>query len=87
MGTENVICVTEQAESNLKRNEIEYKNSQMAYVIDEYVHSERDRQILKRRYIDGICIDPLSDEFGLTPRQISKIILKHEAVLFRHLLE
>ena len=31
----------------------EYTNSQMVALIEEYIHSERDRKILKRRLIDG----------------------------------
>lgn len=63
----------------------EYTNSQISHIIDEYIHNERDRAILKRRYIDGICFEPLSEEFNLTPKQIRNIITKHEAVLFKHL--
>lgn len=63
----------------------EYTNSQLSYIIDEYIHSERDRNILKRRYIDGIHLEPLAEEFDLTPKQIRNIISKHEAVLFKHL--
>ncbi len=32
---------------------IEYTNSAVARIIDEYIHSERDRAIIKRRLIDG----------------------------------
>ncbi len=32
----------------------EYTNSQIRALIDEYIHSERDREILKRRLIDGM---------------------------------
>ena len=28
---------------------MEYTNSQISAIIDEYIHSERDRRILKRR--------------------------------------
>lgn len=63
----------------------EYTNDDMAHVIDQHVHSQRDRAILKRRYIDGIHLEPLSEEFDLTPRQVRNIITKHEAVLFKHL--
>ena len=63
----------------------EYTNSQIAAVIDECIHSERDRGILKRRYIDGICYEPLSEEFGLSVRQIKNIIYKHEKTLFKRL--
>lgn len=30
--------------------DIEYANSKIAYIINEYVHSERDRAILLDRY-------------------------------------
>ena len=84
---DNVTCVTEQEESKLKRSldDIEYANSQIRYVIDEYIHSERDRNILKRRYIDGIYLEPLAVEFELTSKQISNIIAKYESVIFKHL--
>lgn len=35
---------------------IEYTNSAVARIIDEYIHSERDRAIIKRRLIDGLSI-------------------------------
>lgn len=62
----------------------EYKNSDMAAVIDEYVHSERDRAILKRRYLDGICFEPLAEEFEMSVRQIQNIVYKYQERIFRH---
>lgn len=59
-------------------------NSQIAEAIDEYIHSERDRKILKRRLIDGICYEPLADEFDMSVRQIKNIVYKTEKKLFRH---
>ena len=59
-------------------------NSEIAHAIDEYIHNERDRAILKRRLIDGICYEPLADEFDLSVRQIKNIIYKTESKLFRH---
>ena len=55
---------------------IEYANSDIAHAIDEYVHSERDRQILKRRLIDGVCFEPLAEEFDLSVRQVKNIVYK-----------
>ena len=63
----------------------EYTNSQIAEIIDEHIHSERDRNILKRRYIDGICIEPLAEEFDMSPRQIKNIIYKSESKVFSNL--
>lgn len=64
---------------------MEYTNSQIAKVIDEYIHNERNRKILKRRYIDGICLEPLAEEFDLSVKQIKNIIYKNEDVIMKHL--
>ena len=64
---------------------IEYTNSQISHAIDEYIHSERDRAILKRRLIDGICYEPLAEEFGLSVRQVKSIVYKSQNKLFVHL--
>ena len=47
----------------------EYKNSDISYLIDEYIHKERDRKILKRRLVDGICNERIAEEFDLSLRQ------------------
>lgn len=60
-------------------------NSQIEHVIDEYIHSERDRRILKRRLIDGVCYEPLADEFELSVRQVKNIIYKLQGRIFKHL--
>ena len=64
---------------------MDYTNSQVEKVIDEYIHSEKHRAILKRRYIDGVCYEPLAEEFGMSVRQIQNIIYKHQDTIFRHL--
>lgn len=65
---------------------IEYSNSQISEAIDEYIHSQRDRNVLKRRLIDGIVYEKLSEEFGMSVRQIKSIVYKSENILFRHLI-
>ena len=59
-----------------------YTNSQIIYLIDEYVHSARNRAILKRRLIDGICFEPLAEEFELSVRQVKNIVYKEEQHIF-----
>lgn len=63
----------------------EYTNSQIAALIDEHIHSERDRAILKRRLIDGICYEPLAEEFDLSVQRTKAIVYKAENKLFRYL--
>ena len=63
----------------------EYTNSQIEHLIDEYIHSERDRDILKRRLIDGLTYERLAEEFDLSVRQTKKIVYKSEEILFYHI--
>lgn len=64
---------------------MEYTNSQISQLIDEYIHNERNRAILKRRLIDGACFEPLAEEFDLSVRQTKNIIYREQEKLFRHL--
>ena len=60
-----------------------YTNSQMSGLIDEHIHSERDRQIMKRRMIDGVCYEPLAEEFDMSVRQVKSIVYRLQDFLFR----
>lgn len=64
---------------------MEYTNSQIRDLIQEYIHSERDRKLCCRRLIDGICYEPLSEEFNLSVRQTKNIIYRCERILVKHL--
>ena len=62
-------------------------NSELSEYIDEWIKSERDRKILKRRLIDHICYEPLAEEFNLSDRHIKTIVYKNEDLLFRKIEE
>lgn len=51
--------------------------SEVERIIDEWVFNERDRKILKRRLLDGVCFEPLAEEFALSVRQVKSIVYKH----------
>lgn len=59
--------------------------SEISYLIDELIRSERDRQILKRRLLDGITYERLAEEFDLSATQIKNIVYKSESRLFKHI--
>ena len=63
---------------------MEYSNSQARELIAEYIHSERDRQILERRLIDGITFEKLAEEFDLSVRRTKTIVYKGQEKIFRH---
>ena len=69
--------------SKMKR--IERPRSEIEHLIDEWIFNERDRQILKRRLLDGICFEPLAEEFDLSVRQTKTIVYKASEKLFKHL--
>lgn len=62
----------------------EVSNSEIAALIDEWIHSERDRKILKRRLIDGIRFEPLAEEFDMSVRQIKNIVREGSTKVFSH---
>ena len=63
----------------------DYSRSELTEAIDEWILNEKHRAILKRRLIDGICYEPLAEEFEMSVRQIKRIIYKSQEILFRHL--
>lgn len=64
---------------------VNYRNSDAARIIDEYIHSERDRAIIKRRLIDGVSIERLAEEFDRSPRAMQRKVAKLQAVVFLYL--
>ena len=63
---------------NLPRSEIEY-------LIGQWIFSERDRAILKRRLFDRVLYENLADEFGLSVNQTKSIVYKTMDRLEKHL--
>ena len=64
---------------------MEYSNSRIRELIQEYIHSERDRQILTRRLVDGIVFEKLAEEFDMSDKQIKRIVYKLQEQLFKRL--
>ena len=62
----------------------EYGNEEITLIIADRIHSERDRKILLRWYVDGASYERIAEEFDLSSRQIQNIIRKHENTIFRH---
>lgn len=63
----------------------EYTNSGIAQVIDEYIHSERDRGIIKDRLINGLSIERLADKYDRSPRAMQRTVAKLQSVVFLHM--
>lgn len=60
--------------------------SEWEKLIDEWIFSERDRAMLKRRLLDGVVFERLAEEFGLSVQQTKTIIYKAQADLFKRII-
>jgi DNA-directed RNA polymerase specialized sigma24 family protein len=65
---------------------IEYTNSEIRNKIDELIHSERNRDLLKRRLIDGLTYERLAEEFDMSVRQVKNIIYKEQEKVLKYFL-
>lgn len=59
--------------------------SEIDHLIDEWIFNERDRQILKRRMLDGICFEPLAEEFSLSTQSVKNIVYKSMDKIYLHI--
>ena len=63
----------------------DYSRTEITETIDEWILNEKHRAILKRRLLDGICYEPLAEEFDMSVTQIKRIVYKGQEKVFKHL--
>jgi DNA-directed RNA polymerase specialized sigma24 family protein len=49
---------------------------QVLDLIDAYIFHERNRQILQRRLLDGVCYEDLAEEYSLSVNQVKTVCYK-----------
>ena len=59
-----------------------YSNRHLREIVEDFIHSERDRKILVRKYCDNRTIIQLAEEFDLSETQIKRIIYHHSFLIF-----
>lgn len=55
------------------------------YLIREWIHDQRDREVVSRRLLDGIIFEKLAEEFELSVTQVKTICYKSQNKLIQHL--
>ncbi len=63
----------------------DHANSEYEAVICEYIHNDKEREIARRRLIDGHTIEQIAAEFDRSPRQMQRIITRIQTKVFLHL--
>ena len=61
------------------------KNSDIKIVIDEYIHSERDRAVLLDKFINNPSFEKLGERHDLSEIQVKRIVYKYADDVYRHL--
>lgn len=51
-----------------------YKNSDMAYLIEEYCHSDRDRKVLRMLLLHDKSIEEIAEKLDYSSRQMARIV-------------
>ena len=64
---------------------IELSVSEYSRLIDEWIFSERDRKIMKRRLLDAVTYEQLAEEFDMSVRNVKYIVDKNRKILIKHL--
>lgn len=65
--------------------QLDMSRSQIILLIDEWIFNERNRNILKRRLLDGLTYEKLAEEFDLSVQQTKNIVYKCQDIMSLHL--
>lgn len=63
---------------------MEYSNSRLREIVGEYIHDERARRILLKKYQDNITLERIAEEEEISVSQVKRIIKKHYITVFKH---
>ena len=60
-------------------------NSEISFLIDQWIRNARDRAILKDRLINGMTFERLAEKYDLSTQQVKNIVYKAMDRLEKHL--
>lgn len=66
------------------KNYPRYSNAEMRQIIDNWIHSERNRKILYLRLIDGLTLEEIAETLQIDVSTVKRNINKYEDEIFRH---
>ena len=55
---------------------VELTNSELAEKIGEHIHSERYRQIMRMKLIDGLTYEKIAEIMEMSPRYVRSLVRK-----------
>ena len=61
---------------------MQYTNSEISRRIDEHIHNQKYRDIMRMRLVDGYTYDHIAEAVEMSERQIKNIVKRCSGVLF-----
>ena len=65
--------------------DVDYANSAISAIIDEYIHHDKYRDILKMRFIDHATYERIAEAVEMSDKQVARIVKKYRWTVFKHL--
>ena len=62
----------------------DYSNHRVREVVDEYIHSVRDRALILDNLVDGMSYDELAGKYSLAYESVRDVMRKGKEALDRH---
>lgn len=62
----------------------DYSNHRVREVIDEYIHSRRDRALILDNMVDGLSYDELAGKYQIAYESVRDVMRKGKEALDRH---
>lgn len=69
-------------------NEVEnssYDRYEIENLIDRWIFDEKDRKILKRKFLDNAPLEKIAEEIGMSDRQTKRRFNMAKLQLFKHI--
>lgn len=63
----------------------EIPTSRINYLIDEWIHNKKYRDIMRYRLIDGYTYEYTAELMDMSVRQVQNIVYKSKDKIYRHL--
>ena len=66
----------------MKHNKLNsLSNSEIISLVDQRVHNDRNRKILKDRFVNGFTFEYIANRYELSIPQVKNIVYKYETIL------
>lgn len=70
----------------MRHNRLDHLSTdELERLIGQYIHNQRNREIVKQRFVNGVKFEDLADRFELSVPQVKTIVYNSEQIIFNHI--